>query len=57
MIVLREARLPEDAEQIASIDNSFTTDVIYVPHRDGIPFYSINSLWTCQLQSGFQWMI
>lgn len=35
MIFLREARLPEDAEQIANIDTSFTTDMIYVPHRDG----------------------
>jgi ribosomal protein S18 acetylase RimI-like enzyme len=35
MVVLREARLPEDAEQIASIDTSFTTDMIYVPRFDG----------------------
>ena len=35
MVVLREARFSEDAEQIASIDTSFTTAIIYIPRRDG----------------------
>jgi ribosomal protein S18 acetylase RimI-like enzyme len=35
MITLREARLPEDAEQITRIDNSFTTDRIYTVYHHG----------------------
>jgi len=35
VIALREAKLPEDAEQISRIDTSFTTDTIYTAYRDG----------------------
>jgi ribosomal protein S18 acetylase RimI-like enzyme len=35
MIALREARLPEDAGQIKSIDTGFTTEAIYTAYRDG----------------------
>ena len=35
MIDLREAKLPEDADQISALDRSFTTDSIYTAHRDG----------------------
>ena len=35
MITLREAKLPDDAQQIIGIDTSFTTDAIYTACRDG----------------------
>lgn len=35
MITVREAKFPEDAEQIARIDTSFTTEAIYTAHGDG----------------------
>jgi ribosomal protein S18 acetylase RimI-like enzyme len=35
MITLREVTFPKDAEQIVSMDVSFTTDTIYTAYRDG----------------------
>jgi ribosomal protein S18 acetylase RimI-like enzyme len=35
MVTLREAKFPEDAEQIVRIDTSFATDTIYTAYRDG----------------------
>jgi GNAT superfamily N-acetyltransferase len=35
MISIREAKFPEDTEQIARIDTSFTTDTVYIAHRHG----------------------
>ncbi len=34
MIIVREARLPGDADLIQAIDTSFTTDTIYTVNRD-----------------------
>ena len=33
MVTIREAKLPEDAEQILRIDTSFTTDTIYTAYQ------------------------
>jgi ribosomal protein S18 acetylase RimI-like enzyme len=35
MISIREAKFPEDAEQIERIDTSFTTDTVYIAHHHG----------------------
>ena len=35
MIDVREAKLPDDAQQIAALDRSFTTDSIYTVHCHG----------------------
>jgi len=35
MISIREAKFPEDAEQIALIDTSFTTDTAYLAYHHG----------------------
>jgi ribosomal protein S18 acetylase RimI-like enzyme len=37
-MIIRPARLPEDSEDIAGIDTSFTSDRIYRVERDGLGF-------------------
>jgi ribosomal protein S18 acetylase RimI-like enzyme len=36
MVAVREAKFPEDSEQIARIDSSFTTDTFYAAYHDGV---------------------
>lgn len=47
MVVIREAKMPEDTEEIASLDTSFTTDKIYTaycnPDEMGLRLVTLNA--------------